>query len=1050
MKITNKLKLIGIVPSAVLLLASLYFLYTFYLNTEKARVYRTALENNGYLEKALIETGKERGLSLLFLASGDKRHHQLLQKQRSATDEALEAIALRLVPRHKALLGFLPGAAETGPLDSATYERIQKSLKKLDALRREVNQQKNTVASDILERFRKELESPILSGLSQIVPRAPETSLASLSLLLRQLYDTEADTGLSRDLAAYHLQARVPMSARMLRLWERYRGGAARFQLERITDADLKKAAESVLATPKAKRILKEEQALAAAILSKSTTGNYGVDAARWFTLQTQHIALYKALVERYTRMAREQTEAYLQHQSLLMGLAALFILLALILLSVGYHALRDVETNLLGLERSLTNAAEEFASGGDEYEKILQEFQGVDFATREGIEKGYRLLEALIRQARRDRITAMEENEAKSLFLANMSHEIRTPMNGIIGFTELLKSTNLNDEQREFANIIEKSSQNLLGIINNILDLSKIESNKVEVEHVAFDTHHEFDNTVDNFGVLTAEKDIELYYFIDPEISPRLKGDPTKIKEILTNLLNNAVKFTEPGGEISVEIQKLAATQGDRSLIEFRVSDTGIGMSQAQLKKIFEPFTQADSSITRKYGGTGLGLTITKEYVEIMGGKLNVESEEGVGSTFSFTLPLEELEEEEQSYRNAFESVTICRYQDERVARLNGYLDRYADYFGMRFLDFDSVSRLQEILKEADYPAILIDYDRAPAKIREALEHLPGEDLFLVARVTTRNELEQYELPNENIVYKPATFTKVLGMLRAIARYESAEHKASTAPKLHTRYEGKVLVVEDNIINQKLVKNILEGLGLQVEIANNGLEAFEKRRSNDYDLIFMDIQMPVMNGVEATHEILEYEEDEELPHIPIVALTANALKGDRERFLSEGMDEYISKPIEISELIYILNKFLHEKAVIETVEEHPAPAAPTEGAAQMQSAEAPQEILVAKNLPFSRKLLAKLLGSLGSPYRVADSPREALELLRSRRISMMFADEKMLEGPLLQAAREAGVLVVFTSVPEHTERLEGLDYVVYTEKMTRENFKKFIEERGR
>ena len=1061
MKITNKLKLIGIVPSAVLLLASLYFLYTFYLNVERAGAYRTTLDNNTYLEKALVETGKERGLSLLFLASGDKRYHQLLQKQRSATDKALETATLRLVSQHKVLLGFLPGASEAGALDSTAYQRVQESFRKLDALRQEVDQRENAVAPDILERFRKELDRPILVGLSQITLHAPDTSLASLSLLLRQLYGSEEDTGLSRDLAAYHLQARKPMSAQILRLWERYRGGAARFQPELVTDARLKKEAESVLNAPKAKKILEEVQTLAAAILSKSSTGNYDVDAARWFTLQTQHIALYETLAGRYTRIAQEHTEAYLQHQYLLMGLAALFILLALILLSIGYHALRDVETNLKGLERSLQSAAEEFASGGEEYERILQEFQGVDFATREGIEKGYRLLEALIQQARQDRLSAMEENEAKSLFLANMSHEIRTPMNGIIGFTELLKSTNLNDEQREFANIIEKSSQNLLGIINNILDLSKIESNKVEVEHIAFDTHHEFDNTVDNFGVITAEKDIELYYFIDPEISPRLKGDPTKIKEILTNLLNNAVKFTEPGGEISVEIQKLAATQGDRSLIEFRVSDTGIGMSQAQLKKIFEPFTQADSSITRKYGGTGLGLTITKEYVEIMGGKLNVESEEGVGSTFSFTLPLEEIEEEEQDYRNAFNTVTICRYQDERVARLNGYLDRYASYFGMRFLDFDSVSRLQEMLKEADCQAILIDYDRAPEKIREALEHLPEEDLFLVARVTSRNELEQYELPNENIVFKPVTFTKVLGMLRTIARYETAEQKGGTAPRVHTRYRGRVLVVEDNIINQKLVKNILEGLGLEVEIANNGLEAFEKRRNNDYDLIFMDIQMPVMNGVEATHEILEYEEDEELPHVPIVALTANALKGDRERFLSEGMDEYISKPIEISELIYILNKFLRDKAVLETVEEEVTPtAAPaaepvaqapeTPSAPEATAPEGPGEILIAKNLPFSRKLLAKLLDSLGSPYQVAGTPQEALEFLRSHRISMMFADEKMLEGPLLQAAKDAGILVIFTSAPENPERLEGLDYVVYTEKMTRENFKKFIDERGR
>jgi signal transduction histidine kinase/CheY-like chemotaxis protein len=715
-------------------------------------------------------------------------------------------------------------------------------------------------------------------------------------------------------------------------------------------------------------------------------------------------------------------------------------VLLALLLLAIGAQTARDINSNIRGLERTLRESAETFDSGGEEYEKIAEKLKAVDFGTKEGIEEGYHLLQMIVNQAKEDRQIAMEESEAKSLFLANMSHEIRTPMNGIIGFTELLKSTELNDEQREFANIIEKSSRNLLGIINNILDLSKIESNKVEVEHIAFDTHQEFDNTVDNFGVITAEKDIELYYYIDPTISPRMKGDPTKIKEILTNLLNNAVKFTDRGGEIRVEIRKLDASHNDRSLIEFSVSDTGIGMSPAQLKKIFQPFTQADSSVTRKYGGTGLGLTITKEYVELMGGKLNVESEEGKGTTFSFTLPLEEIPDEEHDYRNTFNTISFCRYKGESTARLNDYLDRYASYFGMRFVDFSDVASLQEAVKEERCSAILFDYEHLPEAILEAIEHLPSEELFLLAKVTSRQSLEAYDLPAENIFYKPLTYTKVLTMLRTVAKHEMEEKKGGTAPKVHTKYEGKVLVVEDNVINQKLVKNILEGLGLTVELAHNGLEAFEKRRSTDYDLIFMDIQMPVMNGVEATHEILEYEEDEELPHVPIVALTANALKGDRERFLAEGMDEYISKPIEMSELIYILNKFLHDKSRLEMKTE------PEEESMAKEGGEA-KEFLVAKNLPFSRKLLSKMLHTLGYPHRVATTPEETLQALESGKYAVIFTDESMLNDAFLQKAKARGTTIVFTSPPEDEARLSGLEYRVYNDKMTRENFEKFIQQ---
>ncbi|ADV45688.1 ATP-binding protein [Nitratifractor salsuginis] len=764
------------------------------------------------------------------------------------------------------------------------------------------------------------------------------------------------------------------------------------------------------------------------------------------------------------------QITRYLHSPTILGTVLGVLVLLALLILYLTRHTALTIRSYNTTFKKALKYLVEDFGDEDEHYSEIVGDLSKVDLEAPGGYRKAFELLQEIVRQAREDRRTAQEENQAKSLFLANMSHEIRTPMNGIIGFTELLKSTPLNDEQQEFANIIEKSSHNLLNIINNILDLSKIESNKVEVEHITFETHHELDNTIDNFGVVAAENDIELYYFIDPSISSRLKGDPTKIKEILTNLLNNAVKFTEAGGEISVEIEKLEATQGDRSLIEFRVIDTGIGMSQEQIKKIFEPFTQADSSITRKYGGTGLGLTITKEYVELMGGKLLVESEEGKGSTFSFTLPLEEIRDEETDYRNAFTDVILCIYQGDEVNRFNQYLQRYADYFGMELQPFRSAQELHTFVSEGNCPALLMDFDRIPQSLREVLDRLPEEDLYLLARVTSREELKDYKFTNENILFKPATYTKILDMLKSISRYEMGEKELkSTTTTVQTRYHGKVLVVEDNIINQKLVKNILEGLGLDVDIANNGLEAFELRRGNDYDLIFMDIQMPVMNGIEATHEILEYEEDEELPHVPIVALTANALKGDRERFLAEGMDEYISKPIEMSELIYILNKFLKDKAtLVTTPQEHAAQileslqpqeqsgtdsssSAPKEVAATAQEGKGMEtkEILIAKNLPFSRKLLSKLLEALGYPYRIAETPAEALAILSSQPVSMVFLDEKMLDDALVNKLKESGVLVVLTSQAEHPERILGLNSIIYTEKMTRENFKKFLEERG-
>ncbi len=751
-----------------------------------------------------------------------------------------------------------------------------------------------------------------------------------------------------------------------------------------------------------------------------------------------------------------------LHDQIILLSTIGAFVFIALLVLITTLSAASKIKAFNLTLQDALHDLLKKFDESEERYKQMAIKLSQIDLDSPEGYKKTIEALETIIQQAQEDLKVAEEAQEAKSLFVANISHELRTPLNGIIGFTKLLKTTPLNSEQQDHLKIIEKSSENLLNIINDIIDLSKIESDKVEVESIVFKTYEEFDGVVDNFAVSAAEKDIDLYYFIDPEITPKLKGDADKITEILSNLLSNAIKFTDPEGEVSVEINKRGLSSDKRSLIEFRVSDTGIGMSQEQIDKIFEPFAHADSEITRKYGGTGLGLTITKEYVDLLGGELKVISEKGEGSIFTVTLPLEEIEDEEENYRNAFKDLSICRYEGEGVERLNEYLDRYARYFGMEFKAFHTAHELHNLISNASCLAILMDYDKIPDTIRDVIDQLPEDNLYLLARISSEVKLERYRLPESNTIFKPLTYTKLFEMLRHASPKEMPSKIERATPFLHTRYHGRVLVVEDNIINQKLAKRILEGMGLEVEIANNGLEALEKRRKNSYDLIFMDIQMPIMDGVEATHEILKYEEENSADHVPIVALTANALKGDRERFLAEGMDEYISKPIEISELLYILNKFLRDKSSIveesntknDSVTPKPAVQSATTPKAQ-KSIEKEQEalskkILIAKNLPFSQKLLAKLLDSISYPYIIAKTPQSALEAIKTEPISLIIVDEQMLESPLIEALKDRGIPVVFTSPPEHPERYKDLELIVHTERLNRENFKKIIETRGR
>jgi signal transduction histidine kinase/CheY-like chemotaxis protein/HPt (histidine-containing phosphotransfer) domain-containing protein len=617
-------------------------------------------------------------------------------------------------------------------------------------------------------------------------------------------------------------------------------------------------------------------------------------------------------------------------------------------------------------------------------------------------LQEANRVLERAIEQANELAIEAQAANVAKSEFLANMSHEIRTPMNAVIGFTGFLLDSPMNGEQREFTLAVRSASNHLMVVINDILDFSKIEVGKLELEAIDFNLRNTVEDTVDTLSLKAAEKGLNLGVMIHSEVRSLLRGDPGRLRQVLLNLLGNALKFTDEG-EIIAHVA-LDEDETDRVKLHFAVSDTGIGIPQDKLDGLFEPFTQADASVTRKYGGTGLGLAISRRLVRMMNGDIGVSSEPGKGSTFWFTAWFEKQavqDEPQRRFPRTLERQRILVVDDNTTNRkiLHLHLESWQFPHIEASSGEEALTKLREARSAGDPFRVAILDMQMPGMDGETLGRVIKQDpalkdtrLIMLTSVGGRGDAARFaEAGFDAYLTKPIKQSSLYDCIAVVMGAVGAQ-KGKLSPPILTQYtasdarkaELAILVAEDNPMNQEVARRILNKYGYRPTVVDNGRTALEAYESAAFDLILMDVQMPEMGGFEATARIRELEAKTRR-HVPIIAMTAHAMKGDRERCLEAGMDDYVTKPIDAEVLRAVIEKWTAE--ILKAVRSAKPPAEPAAPSTAPRSA-SPQAIPA----------------DLSRLQQLAEGDKAIVE-----RLINLFLDDAGQHGKLLRDAVEKG-----------------------------------------
>lgn len=904
--LTTTVKMISIIPITILIGISGYEGYKKYQAYQSILPIQKLIKNNNQLIDLYIAISKERGLSAGYYGSAGTINFDKLDKLYPKTDESIQ-LSKKLLMNEDYL-----------PLNKKKKQELIALLDDIKDIRTktiDLDMEFNPMFFDYYSKINDTIYTLIEN--EKIVSNNANIAINNINFL--NILKTIDSVSLEKGFVSKIIEEYIPVSPSGIKRMETLFTSSKYIQPKGIAKKELQNKIQII--SDEIKNIDKILNEYKGNISFSAETGEFIIERKDWEEQESLKIKKLNEIKDLLLEDIKKEINSTIKEEKLQLLLILTTLILALLFLYLSGRVTRSMKSNIENLSKIFKNMA-----------KIAGHEEEINLDTDTGQKKAYEVIEDSIIVLTDSKDKAIKASESKSMFLANMSHEIRTPLNGIVGFTELLTHTELNDEQLEFVETIEKSSENLLNIINDILDLSKIESEKIDIEEIMFNPLQHFEQAAELYGAKAAEKNIDLSFYIDPVLSGmNLKGDPTRLKEVIINLMSNAVKFTPKNGKIQVNIKTNGYTSDNKLKVYFEVKDSGIGIEEDKMKLIFNAFSQADSSTTRKFGGTGLGLTISSKLIELMGGRIEVSSEIGKGTKFYFTV-LFETNNSNENKKDIFKDAKITFVHSKKEKAQNDILNQYMEYMGVDYQTATNKTQIENIKKESKTEAILLDYEfllEQKPEDKKKYEEITDTPIFLIIKPTlSKTEKTFAAMENVKYVFEPVSLTKLYKTFESIGdkltkkkvkkkkeniKKEKIE-KLAQAHYITKEFQGRVLVAEDNIINQKLILKTLEKFKLTADLADDGEKAFEARKSGTYDIIFMDINMPVMTGVEATHAILEWEAENNEDHVPIIAVTANAIKGDRERFIKEGMDEYITKPLKKADIEIIMKKFFGDE----------------------------------------------------------------------------------------------------------------------------------------